>query len=107
MKSPKDKINDKLINKPHGRLPKDALSRLNLGQSFAEYDTVLRKPDVFVITPALIAATDASRGKTFYVGRRGTGKTAITIYLNFKYGENTIQILPAILRTKLVSNSTV
>lgn len=76
------------------RLPKDALSRINLGQSFAEYDRILRKPDVFVITPALLSATDPSKGKLFYVGRRGTGKTAITVYLNTKFGENTIQILP-------------
>ncbi len=76
------------------RLPKDALSKINLGQSFAEYDTILRRPDVFVMTPALLSAADASRGKFFYVGRRGTGKTAITIYLDSKFGENTIRILP-------------
>lgn len=84
------------VSAPKGlpRLPKDALSRINLGQSFAEYDGVLLKPDVFVTTPALISAVDASRGKLFYVGRRGTGKTAITIYLNTKFAENTLQILP-------------
>jgi|GEM_PF-1283151 len=76
------------------RLPKDALSKINLGQSFAEYDLILRKPEVFVMTPALLSAVDASRGKFFYVGRRGTGKTAITIYLDAKFGENTIRILP-------------
>jgi hypothetical protein len=76
------------------RLPKDALSKINLGQSFAEYDPILRKPDVFVLTPALTSAADASRGKLFYVGRRGTGKTAITIYLDTKFGDNTIRILP-------------
>jgi hypothetical protein len=75
-------------------LPKDALSKINLGQSFAEYDLILRKPDVFVMTPALLSAADASRGKFFYVGRRGTGKTAITIYLDTKFGDNTIRILP-------------
>jgi hypothetical protein len=76
------------------RPPKDALSRINLGQSFAEYDPILRKPEIFVMTPALISAADASRGKFFYVGRRGTGKTAITIYLDSKFGANTIRILP-------------
>jgi hypothetical protein len=76
------------------RLPKDALSKINLGQSFAEYDPTLRKPEVFVLTPALLSAADASRGKFFYVGRRGTGKTAITIYLDTKFGDNTIRILP-------------
>jgi hypothetical protein len=77
---------------PH--LPKDALSKINLGQSFAEYDPILLRPDIFVMTPALLSAADASRGKFFFVGRRGTGKTAITIYLNSKFGDSTIRILP-------------
>lgn len=75
-------------------LPKDALSRINLGQSFAEYDTILRQPNIFVLTPALQSALDPSRGKLFYVGRRGTGKTAITIYLDAKYQSNSLPILP-------------
>ncbi len=75
-------------------LPKGALSRVALGQSFAEYDANLSKKDVFVKTPALISASDFSRGKMFYVGRRGTGKTAITIFLNSQYPDGTIQILP-------------
>lgn len=63
------------------RLPKGALSRINLGQSFAEYDRILLQPGVFVRTPATTAALDATRSKCFFVGRRGTGKTAIASYL--------------------------
>ncbi len=63
------------------QLPKNALSRINLGASFAEYDKVLRKTGVFVTTPAARAAGNVDIGKCFFVGRRGTGKTAITQYL--------------------------
>ena len=77
-------------------LPKDALSRINLGQSFAEYDKVLIQPGVFVQTPAIKAALDASWSKCFFVGRRGTGKTAITYYLTEKFSRTTIKILPEI-----------
>jgi hypothetical protein len=94
MDKKKSKQNDLSPQQASIRLPKDALSRINLGQSFAEYDTILRRSDVFVMTPALLSAADPSRGKLFYVGRRGTGKTAITIYLNTKFGENVSQILP-------------
>jgi hypothetical protein len=38
--------------KPTFHMPKDALSRINLGQSFAEYDKVLTRLGVFVLTPA-------------------------------------------------------
>ena len=62
-------------------LPKDALTRINLGNSFAEYDQLLSKKEVFVQTPCIDAALDPSRSKSFFVGRRGTGKTAITLYL--------------------------
>lgn len=62
------------------QLPKGALKRINLGQSFAEYDKVLG-PGVFVKTPAIEAALQSARSKCFFVGRRGTGKTAITYYL--------------------------
>ncbi|MFF1818295.1 P-loop ATPase, Sll1717 family [Kribbella sp. NPDC058245] len=63
------------------QLPKDALKRVKLGQSFAEYDLVLAKNDVFVRTNALMAADDPTGSKCFFIGRRGTGKTAITKYL--------------------------
>jgi hypothetical protein len=62
-------------------MPKDALSKINLGQTFAENDKVLLNKDVFVKTPALLAALDHTRSKCFYIGRRGTGKTAIATYL--------------------------
>src|SRR5262245_41622143 len=62
-------------------LPKDALARINLGQTFAENDKILLLPNVFVKTPASQAALEPSRSKCFFVGRRGTGKTAISTYL--------------------------
>jgi hypothetical protein len=68
--------------KPQFRLPQNALQRVNLGQAFAEYDNILKQKDgIFVRTPAISAALDATRSKCFFVGRRGTGKTAITLYV--------------------------
>ena len=83
-------------NKSQIRLPKDALTRINLGNSFAEYDKVLLQPGAFVETPAIVAAQDASRAKCFFVGRRGTGKTAITYFLETRNPKTTIRILPQI-----------
>ncbi len=80
------------------RVPKNAVSRLNLGQSFAEYDKLLDTQGVFVTTPAITAALDDSRSKCFFVGRRGTGKTAITRYLA-KHRPNVIHIHPQIFPT--------
>ena len=55
---------------------------MNLGQAFAEYDNVLKSDKrIFVRTPAIDAALDSSKSKCFFVGRRGTGKTAITFYV--------------------------
>lgn len=65
-------------------LPKDALERINLGQSFAEYDRVLLQPNVFVRTPAYLASCEPDRSRCFFVGRRGTGKTAITEVLQLE-----------------------
>jgi len=70
---------------PQIRLPKDALAKINLGQSFAEYDRILLRPGVFVKTPATEAASDPSRSKCFFVGRRGTGKTAIAMHLSARH----------------------
>jgi hypothetical protein len=77
------------------QIPKDGLSRINLGDSFAEYDAVLNQHDIFVETNAYLAAKDASRNKCFYIGRRGTGKTAITIQLQNTQA-NVIQVFPEI-----------
>lgn len=63
------------------RLPKKALERIHLGQSFAEYDPSLDSPSVYVHTPALQAASDPSNPHCFFVGRRGTGKTATTKFI--------------------------
>src|SRR6476660_7861068 len=76
-------------------LPKDALARINLGQSFAENDKILLLPNVFVKTPPSQAAMAPSRSKCFYVGRRGTGKTAISTYLTSQR-KNVVQVHPEI-----------
>jgi len=73
--------------------PKDALKRLNLGKSFAENDPVLRQREVFVATPAVLAAEDPSRANCFFVGRRGSGKTAIALHLTEKQ-HNAVSITP-------------
>jgi len=77
-------------------LPKDALSRINLGNSFAEYDKSLKNQYAFVKTPALAAALEGEWSKCFFVGRRGTGKTAITLYLE-ENNRRTITIHPQLL----------
>lgn len=65
---------------PGVRLPKNALARLNIGQSFAEYDPAILDPYVYVQTPAINAAINPESGKYFFIGRRGTGKTALRTY---------------------------
>lgn len=78
------------------QLPRDALSRVKLGRDFAEYDNVLMKPGVFVMTPSANAALDDSMSKCFFVGRRGTGKTAIAKYIS-ENKHTTIDIHPEVL----------
>ena len=77
------------------RLPRNAIERLNLGQSFAEYDKILTQPGVFVKTPAIQAALEPNRSKCFFVGRRGTGKTAITFFLE-SINKAVVQIHPQV-----------
>jgi hypothetical protein len=43
------------------------------------------------------AALDLNRPKCFFVGRRGTGKTAVTFYLQSKFEKNTILLIPQLL----------
>jgi len=59
-------------------LPKDALQKVQIGQSFAEYDFVRQDPGIFVATPASLVANQPDNKKCFFVGRRGSGKTAIS-----------------------------
>jgi hypothetical protein len=78
------------------QLPKDALIKVVIGQSFAEYDLLPKNVDaLYVKTPALEAALNEESAKCFFVGRRGTGKTALTYYLTNKQ-RNSLQITPQI-----------
>jgi hypothetical protein len=79
------------------QLPKDAVRKASVGQSFAEYDLIRSYPGLFVETPAMRAASDPNRPKSFYVGRRGTGKTAITFFVQSKSSRNTILLIPQLL----------
>lgn len=76
------------------------LDRINLVQAFAEYDTSLSDPTVFVHTPALTAASSWANSNCFFVGRRGTGKTTIARYVE---GAHSKAIL---IRPELFSPST-
>jgi Holliday junction resolvasome RuvABC ATP-dependent DNA helicase subunit len=68
--------------------PKDALQRIHIGQSFAEYDLVREDPYVFVSTAASLVATQSDNKKCFFVGRRGSGKTAIAYHILSKKGKS-------------------
>lgn len=85
---------DEVIRKVPYNLPKGSLAKVNLGQSFAEYDNTLKNQYAFVETPAIAAAMTPSASKCFYVGRRGTGKTAVSLFLASKFKKNAISILP-------------
>ncbi|HVB58378.1 MAG TPA: hypothetical protein VNE63_18390 [Candidatus Acidoferrales bacterium] len=78
-------------------ISKQAFARAQLGQSFAEHDLIRQNSKLFVETPAIRAAHDLNGGKTFFVGRRGTGKTAITYYLKNRYPKNTVLLIPKLL----------
>lgn len=77
------------------RLPKRSLEKIHLGQSFAEYDLVLQNNAVFVSTPSINAAVNHQNPHCFFVGRRGTGKTATTLYLSEK-SKNVLVVRPQI-----------
>lgn len=78
------------------QLPRGTLEKLTLGSSFAEYDRTLMKPGVFLETPAFRAAAVPGNSKCFFIGRRGTGKTAITFYLKQRNDHGTLLLLPQI-----------
>jgi hypothetical protein len=61
-------------------LPRGTIAKLNVGLSFAENDLMLNDPDIFVHTSSFDAALDPFSGKFYFVGRRGTGKTALRTY---------------------------
>jgi hypothetical protein len=77
------------------QLPKNAIRKMRLGVSFAEYDETLVAPGVFVETPSTLAASEPGRQKYFFVGRRGTGKTATSIHL-VASDHHAIQVHPGI-----------
>lgn len=87
------------------QLPKNAIERINLGQSFAEYDKLLTRPGVMVQTPAITAALDADRSKCFFVGRRGTGKTAITRIVNTRLPKRSVCLIPQVIVPQSMSLS--
>lgn len=76
-------------------LPKNALERIQIGQAFAEYDLIRDEPELFVSTPAALVALDQNINKSFFVGRRGAGKTAITYEL-LRRTKDSISIVPQI-----------
>ncbi|MFJ6464716.1 P-loop ATPase, Sll1717 family [Streptomyces sp. NPDC091387] len=77
------------------KIPKGSINRIKIGQSFAEYDAALEDPKIYVHTPALASAQDTESGKVFFVGRRGTGKTAIRKYCSLN-SDRTRVIVPEI-----------
>jgi hypothetical protein len=76
-------------------LPKGTLEKLSVGHPFSEYDPSLGDPNIYVMTPAFHAALNEDSGKYFFVGRRGTGKTALRIYCEVNAGQ-TRAIIPEI-----------
>lgn len=82
---------------PANPLSRKSFSNAKLGQSFAEHDLIRTNPSLFVETPAIRSARDVTSGRCFYIGRRGTGKTAITFYLRDKYPKNSLIVLPKLM----------
>ncbi len=77
------------------QLPKDALQRVQIGQSFAEYDLIREHPSLFVSTPASLAATQPDNKRCFFIGRRGAGKTAIAYHILEK-NRRAVSIIPQV-----------
>ncbi|MEU0885537.1 hypothetical protein ABZ345_43730 [Lentzea sp. NPDC005914] len=77
------------------RLPKGGIDRINIGQAFAEYDPALEDERTYVQTPAYRTVQDFRSGKYFYVGRRGTGKTALRRFCD-RSSDHTTVIVPEI-----------
>jgi len=96
MKNKKKASSGQSINKAEIVIAKGTINKIRLGQSFAEYDRTLTKAGVFVETPAIKAALDASRSKCFFVGRRGTGKTAITNSVLARNSKTATQVRPQV-----------
>lgn len=84
-------------------VPKDALSKVHVGHSFAEYDIIREDPSLFVVTPAINAAIGEERKKCFFVGRRGTGKTAISFHLEQK-SRSHLRIVPEVVSPMFTSD---
>jgi len=76
-------------------LPKKGLQRVDVGKAFAEHDLIRNDPQLFVSTPATLAALDPDNGSCFFVGRRGAGKTAI-VYKTLRKHRRTISLVPQI-----------
>ena len=76
---------------------KQIFGKAKLGQSFAEHDLIRTNARLFVETPAIRAALDLDNGKPFFIGRRGTGKTAITFFLKNRFPKNTLLLIPKLL----------
>ena len=85
-------------------IPKDAINRIHIGHAFAEYDLVRENPSLLVQTPAVLQATTSSPQKCFFVGRRGTGKTAIT-YLISNQRRNSLTLKPQVIAPDSVGMS--
>lgn len=77
-------------------LPRKAIRQIDLGQLHAEHDLLLKKPGAFVETAAIKEASNHQSTRHFYVGRRGTGKTAITQWLEHAY-KGTRLVIPEVL----------
>ena len=76
-------------------LPKDALQKVQIGQSFAEYDFVREDPGIFVATPASLVAGQPTNKKCFFVWRRGSGKTAISYHILSK-NRRAVSLVPQV-----------